>query len=119
VAQMDNRISLINKLKSRLTDYVSQGNQKETDLNDDNSLHNIPSVNFSSLRAHMLVENVKSGIILDNIYFNNSGVFSEYTDDGVFRFHIYPKISERDEMVENLDEKKPIIKHVKLDSHVK
>ena len=90
---MDDRIRFLNRLKLRLNDYIDQGNQKEEnwkDVNVNNKI--IPSPNFSSLRANMLMENVKSGIALDGIFFNNSGVYAEYSVDGKLSFHIYPKL---------------------------
>ena len=110
---MDDRIRFLNRLKLRLNNYIDQGNQKEENWKDVNvNNKKIPSPKISSLRAHMLMENVKSGIALDGIFFNNSGVYAEYSVDGKLSFHIYPKLHTRaslDESIESLDKEKKLI----------
>lgn len=120
MAQMDDRIRFLNRLKLRLNDYIQQGNKKE-----ENYAHNytkIPSSNISSLRAHMLMENVKSGIALEGVFFDNSGVYAEYSVDGTLSFHIYPKLhthASLDEPNVSLDNEKKSITKQELLSRTK
>jgi hypothetical protein len=117
---MDNRISFLNRLKLRLNDYIHKGNQEEENWSETSSSYTGIPVNFSTLRAHMLVENVKSGIVLDNGFFDNSGVYAEYCDEGGFSFHIYPRMSLRNESIKNLEkEKRSIPKQLEIISSVK
>jgi hypothetical protein len=94
---MDKRISFLNRLKHRLNDYIFEGDHKNEGLRDSFSHYQkVSGIDFSRIRAHMLVDNLPIGMALNHSSFDNAGVYAEFTSNGVFRFHIYPKINNID-----------------------
>jgi hypothetical protein len=98
---MDKRISFLNRLKLRLNDYIFEGDHKNEGLRDSFShFRKVSGIDFSRIRAHMLVDNLPIGMALNHSSFDNAGVYAEFTCNGVFRFHIYPKMSNLDQALQ-------------------
>ena len=87
---MDKRITLLNTLKRKLEQHRSSDNSEYSSLD---QTKQAPIVNYSRLRAQMLVENVQSGHAFEASYFNNAGVYAESVEGEKLSFHIYPLIS--------------------------
>jgi predicted MPP superfamily phosphohydrolase len=98
---VDKRIIFLKNLKKQLHQFMVSDNNVNAGLD---QTKQSPITNYSRLRAQMLAENVQSGIAFDEISFNNSGVFTEFTNGVELNFHIYPLMSEvAKSMPEDLD----------------
>jgi len=103
---MDKRISLLNSLKTRLSNLVTNKNitQKEK----------LNTVEYARLKAAMINDNIQSGYALNERAFHYNEVYAE-SKKGKLSYHIYPllkkssiKEPEYDKQEEHLGMEKPI-----------
>jgi hypothetical protein len=93
---MDKRISILNRLKHRLNDYILEDQKTEGLIDSFSHYPKVPDIDFSWIRAHMLAENLPIGMAFNQSSFDNSGVYAEFTINNGISFHIYPKMNNVD-----------------------